>query len=206
MTASSVAAARSPVSTSSPIPLSSATAFGHHQRPGSHPVLSGWHLELRSEYHRHYSDGTVHSWDPRAWRQRHCRNDCPDIVGNIQVTHAWGMAQLSAAAHDNNAAYYCNGPGGSQGTPTNGIANSTAGCGANNIPQGHPDDKWGFAVQGALTFNDIPTGAGDTINASGVYTPLQHSGSSISSRGLVELCRWQQRCRRARKVWHRSST
>jgi hypothetical protein len=82
----------------------------------------------------------------------------PDIVGNIQVTQAWGMAQLSVAAHDNNVAYYCN--------------NNTAPCTAatNNIQGGHPDDKWGFAVQGALTLNNIPTGLGDTINVSGVYT------------------------------------
>jgi hypothetical protein len=35
---------------------------------------------------------------------------------------------------------------------------------------GHPDDKWGFAVQGALSIANIPTGAGDTINAQAVYT------------------------------------
>ena len=93
----------------------------------------------------------------------------PDIVGNIQVTQAWGMAQLSVAAHDNNVAYYCNSNKRQHpvGTTTNCAG---AGDGLNNIPQGHPDDKWGFAVQGALTLNNIPTGLGDTINVSGVYT------------------------------------
>jgi len=72
----------------------------------------------------------------------------PDVVGNITVDQAWGVAQLSVAAHDNNAAYY-----------NNAI-----------IPNGHPDDKWGFAVQGSLTIKNIPTGAGDNINVQAVYT------------------------------------
>jgi len=75
----------------------------------------------------------------------------PDIVGNLNVTQAWGFAQLSVAAHDNRAGYYLN-------------------SGAGNTWTGHPDDKWGFAVQGAITINNIPTGAGDTINADVVYT------------------------------------
>jgi hypothetical protein len=71
----------------------------------------------------------------------------PDFLGHIRVEQAWGLFQFSAAAHDNHAAYY-------------GLTETT----------GHPDDKWGFAVQGAFSFNNIPTGAGDTINASAVYT------------------------------------
>ena len=35
---------------------------------------------------------------------------------------------------------------------------------------GHPDDKWGWAGQLALSIKNIPTGAGDTINVQGVYT------------------------------------
>jgi hypothetical protein len=75
----------------------------------------------------------------------------PDIIGVLNVTQAWGLAQLSVAAHDNNAAYYTN-------------------SGAGNTISGHPEDKWGFAVQGALSIANIPTGAGDTINAQVVYT------------------------------------
>jgi hypothetical protein len=74
----------------------------------------------------------------------------PDIVGNILVTQAWGSAQLSAAAHDNRAAYYVNTGIGSLG--------------------GHPDDKWGFAVQGAASINTPQTGAGDVLNIEAVYT------------------------------------
>ena len=71
----------------------------------------------------------------------------PDIVGAIAFTQAWGQIQLSAAGHDNHAMYY-------------GATENT----------GHPDDKWGFAVQLGGTINNIPTGPGDTINLSGVFT------------------------------------
>ena len=71
----------------------------------------------------------------------------PDIVGNVRVDQAWGMFQASVAAHDNHVGYY----------------------GATEVT-GHPEDKWGWAVQLALSIKNIPTGAGDVINISGVYT------------------------------------
>jgi Porin subfamily len=71
----------------------------------------------------------------------------PNLVGMLRVDQAWGLFQASVAAHDNHVAYY----GASEAT-------------------GHPDDKWGWAVQLALSIKNIPTGAGDTINISGVYT------------------------------------
>ncbi|QQN61862.1 porin [Bradyrhizobium diazoefficiens] len=71
----------------------------------------------------------------------------PDIVGQVRVDQAWGLAQISAVAHELHSAYY----------------------GATE-PTGHPDDKWGWAVQGALSIKNIPTGAGDSINLQAVYT------------------------------------
>ncbi|CAL78219.1 Conserved hypothetical protein; putative signal peptide; putative porin precursor [Bradyrhizobium sp. ORS 278] len=71
----------------------------------------------------------------------------PDIVGALRVDQAWGLFQLSAAAHDIHPAYY----GGSEVT-------------------GHPSDKWGWAVQAALSIKNIPTGPGDSINLQAVYT------------------------------------
>src|SRR3954464_7061073 len=71
----------------------------------------------------------------------------PNLVGMVRVDQAWGLFQASVAAHDNHVAYY----------------------GATE-PTGHPDDKWGWAVQLALSIKNIPTGAGDTINIQGVYT------------------------------------
>ncbi len=71
----------------------------------------------------------------------------PDLVAALRVDQAWGMFQASIAAHDNHAGYY-------------GATEAT----------GHPEDKWGWAVQLALSIKNIPTGAGDVINISGVYT------------------------------------
>src|SRR5712691_5686389 len=71
----------------------------------------------------------------------------PDIVGQFRLDQAWGLFQFSAVAHDNHAGYY----------------------GANET-FGHPSDKWGWAVQGALSIKNIPTGPGDSLNLQGVYT------------------------------------
>jgi hypothetical protein len=71
----------------------------------------------------------------------------PDIVGQLRVDQAWGLAQLSVVGHNMHSAYY----------------------GATELT-GHPEDKWGFAVQGALSIKNIPTGPGDSINLQAVYT------------------------------------
>jgi hypothetical protein len=71
----------------------------------------------------------------------------PDLVAMLRVDQAWGLFQASVAAHDNHAAYY----------------------GATELT-GHPNDKWGFAGQLALSIKNIPTGPGDTLNVQGVYT------------------------------------
>jgi hypothetical protein len=71
----------------------------------------------------------------------------PDVVGSLTVDQAWGFFKASVAAHDNHVAYY---------GPTELF--------------GHPDDKWGFAGQLALSIKNIPTGPGDVINVQGVYT------------------------------------
>ncbi|MCP3371796.1 porin [Bradyrhizobium cajani] len=71
----------------------------------------------------------------------------PDLVAKIRVDQAWGLFQASVAAHDNHAGYY----------------------GASEVT-GHPSDKWGWAAQLALSIKNLPTGAGDSINLTGVYT------------------------------------
>jgi len=71
----------------------------------------------------------------------------PDIVGQIRVDQAWGLFQVSAAAHDIRASYY---------NP----ADETT---------GHPGDKYGFAVLAALSLKNLPTGAGDTVNLDATY-------------------------------------
>lgn len=77
-----------------------------------------------------------------------------DVVGNIRLDQAWGLLQFSAAAHQVDGSYY---------------SLSTAGA-PTNTTLGHPGDKWGFAVTGALQLKNLPTGPGDDIKISGTYT------------------------------------
>jgi hypothetical protein len=91
----------------------------------------------------------------------------PDIVGMVRVDQAWGQVQASVAAHDNHAAYY----------------------GATEVT-GHPDDVWGWAAQLGLSIKNIPTGPGDLINISGVYTDgaTRYNIQDLASAyGAVEL-------------------
>ncbi len=73
----------------------------------------------------------------------------PDIVGNIRIDQAWGLFQISAAAHEVDASYNTLGAG---AVPT-----------ALSEISGHPDTKWGGSVMAALNIKNIPTGAGDDI-------------------------------------------
>ena len=103
----------------------------------------------------------------------------PDIVGVLKIDQAWGVFQLSATAHNNHAAYY-------------GITETT----------GHPDDKWGWAVQGALQIKNIPTGPGDTINIAGCLHRWYFS-SQLPELGWAELrdVRRHQRAGRLPERW-----
>jgi hypothetical protein len=80
----------------------------------------------------------------------------PDIVGNIRVDQAWGLFQLSAAAHLVNASY-------------NNL-NTTAAPNALSEISGHPGDKWGGAVMAALQIKNIPTGEGDDIKMDATWS------------------------------------
>ena len=71
----------------------------------------------------------------------------PELIAALRVDQAWGLFQASFAAHLNTPGYY----------------------GATEIT-GHPDDKWGWAAQLALSIKNLPTGDRDTINLQGVYT------------------------------------
>ena len=71
----------------------------------------------------------------------------PDFVGTVQVDQAWGLFKASFASHDNHAGYY------------NGLETG-----------GHPDDRFGWAGQLALSIKNIPTGPGDVINMQAIYT------------------------------------
>src|SRR5262245_59095630 len=55
----------------------------------------------------------------------------PDIIANLRVDQQWGFAGISAALHDASGAYY----------------------GVNSTINGHPADKYGWAVAGGAKFN-----------------------------------------------------
>jgi Porin subfamily len=74
----------------------------------------------------------------------------PDVVGNIRVDQAWGLFQISAAAHEVDASYNLLAP--ATAFPVNGSETS-----------GHPETKWGGSVMAALNIKNIPTGPGDDI-------------------------------------------
>jgi Porin subfamily len=79
----------------------------------------------------------------------------PDIVGRIRVDQAWGLFQVSAAAHEVSGSY-------------NTLAASAV---PNNLSEisGHPETKWGGSVMAALNIKNLPTGAGDDIKIDASY-------------------------------------
>jgi hypothetical protein len=90
----------------------------------------------------------------------------PEIVGNVRVDQAWGLFQLSGAAHEVNGSYNIlnavAAPAGVQGI---------AAASPNNLSEisGHPDTKWGGAVMASLQIKNLPTGPGDDIKLSTSY-------------------------------------
>jgi Porin subfamily len=73
-------------------------------------------------------------------------NHIPDIVGNLRLDQAWGTLHFGAAMHAITPGFY--------GT---------------NEASGHPDDSYGFAVNGAVEFKNLPTGAGDSLKLEATY-------------------------------------
>ena len=78
----------------------------------------------------------------------------PDMVGNIRIDQAWGLFQISAAAHEVSGSYNNVGVG----VPT-----------ALSEISGHPDSKWGGSVMAALQIKNIPTGPQDTFRIDTTY-------------------------------------
>src|SRR5713226_8111167 len=84
----------------------------------------------------------------------------PDVVGNIRVDQAWGLFQVSAAAHEVSGSYNLLN---TAAAPAGGTGLAGAAPIAGSETSGHPDTKWGGAVMAALNIKNIPTGAGDDI-------------------------------------------
>ena len=104
-------------------------------------------FEVRIIGHRFGANGT----GSNAYAGTHA----PDIVGRIRVDQAWGLFQVSAAAHEVSGSYNT----------------LDAGANPNNLSEisGHPETKWGASVMAALNIKNIPTGAGDDIKVDASY-------------------------------------
>src|SRR5262249_44882657 len=104
--------------------------------------------------------GTRTSRNPYAGRPG------PDITGNIRIDQAWGLFQISAAAHEVSGSYNVLN---TVGAPAGGVG--LPGAAPNTLSEisGHPDTKWGGAVMGALQIKNIPTGVGDDIKLDASY-------------------------------------
>src|SRR5216684_9014255 len=90
----------------------------------------------------------------------------PDIVGNIRVDQAWGLFQISGAAHEVTASYNILN---TATAPTGATGLAGAAPIAGSETSGHPDTKWGGSVMAALQIKNIPTGAGDDIKVDVSY-------------------------------------
>jgi Porin subfamily len=98
----------------------------------------------------------------------------PDIVGNIRVDQAWGLFQLSAAAHEVNGSYNTLGAG---AVPTN-----------LSEVSGHPNTKWGGSAKGAFCAAFAASHPGQAVvgNTAGAYTC--NPDFNVSQLGVVT--RW----------------
>ena len=94
----------------------------------------------------------------------------PDIVANLRVDQAWGSAQVMGALHDVSAAYY--------------------GGAATSVANGHPGDKWGWAVGAGLKVNFPMIGPGDYFQAQVGYAEGATKYTTNSSCGGSALCNY----------------
>jgi hypothetical protein len=91
----------------------------------------------------------------------------PDVVGNIRVDQAWGLFQLSAAAHEVSGSYNILN---AVGAPAGAVG--VAGAAPTSLSEisGHPETKWGGSVMAALQIRNIPTGQSDDIKMDVSYS------------------------------------
>ena len=90
----------------------------------------------------------------------------PDVVGNIRVDQAWGLFQISGAAHEVSGSYNVLN---TLPAPAGGVGTAGGASTALSEISGHPDTKWGGSVMAALQIKNIPTGAGDDLKVDVTY-------------------------------------
>lgn len=93
-----------------------------------------------------FSGTTTTGWQVNGATSQDQRGfNVPDIIGNLRVDQAWGTFGVSGALHQVAGKYYT----------------------GNSEISGHPDDKWGWAVQAGTIIN-LPWR--DTVGASVVWS------------------------------------
>ncbi len=98
----------------------------------------------------------------------------PDIVGKIRVDQAWGLFQLSAAAHEVNGAYNTLGAG---GIPT-----------ALSEISGHPETKWGGSVMAGVADQEPADRCGRRHQDRRLLCQGHDQERDRHQRHLAELC------------------
>ena len=94
----------------------------------------------------------------------------PDVVANLRVDQAWGFAGISASLHDASGAYY-----------NTAVVNACAVTG-NCVNNGHPEDKYGWALAGGAKFN-LP--GGDMIGFNVCYS--EGAAGYCTNQGAFQL-------------------
>jgi Porin subfamily len=90
----------------------------------------------------------------------------PDVVGNIRVDQAWGLFQISGAAHEVSGSYNILN---TAAAPAGTVGIAGASPTALSEISGHPETKWGGSVMAALQIKNIPTGPGDDFKIDATY-------------------------------------
>ena len=88
----------------------------------------------------------------------------PDIVGNLRVDQSWGAAQLTAAAHQNDASLF---GAGALATPA--TTPTTAGSSPSYAFPAATSNSYGFAVQGGIQLNADFLSPGDKFWLEAAY-------------------------------------
>jgi len=101
----------------------------------------------------------------------------PDIVGQINLSQAWGQVQLSAAAHQQSSFLVTSAVAASSVPAVNAVAQGTTSLASKS--------DWGFAVQGGVEINLPMLAAGDQLWLEGAYTDGALAYNQVNgSRGV----------------------
>jgi hypothetical protein len=90
----------------------------------------------------------------------------PDVVGNLRVDQAWGLFQISGAAHEVSGSYNILN---TVAAPAGAVGVAPGAPTSLSEISGHPETKWGGSVMAALQIKNIPTGAGDDFKIDATY-------------------------------------